>query len=69
MDRLATIILEDLSLYKQCHHCKCVNLATNKYCHTCMFPELDPLSPSTIERLQRLADEEETVTIANMANK
>lgn len=66
MERLASIILENLSLYKECHHCKRINLATNTCCHTCMLPQLDPLSDKTIQRVERLSDEGETIPIANI---
>lgn len=66
MERLASVMLEDLSLYKQCHHCKKVNLAINKVCWNCTFPQLDELSNQTIENIKGLDRIGESVYIANL---
>lgn len=63
MERLASIILDDLSLYGECHHCKRINLLTNSYCHTCMFPEIDSLTPARIQFINKMAYIEESIKI------
>ena len=67
MERLASIVLEDLSLYKQCHHCKKINLATNKICWNCTFPQLGDLTPKTIDLIKSLGREGESIYITNLA--
>lgn len=66
MERLASIMMEDLSLYKQCHHCKKINLAVNKICWNCTFPQLDDLTPKTIDSIKSSEREGESIYIANL---
>ena len=66
MERLASIMMEDLSLYKQCHHCKKINLAVNKICWNCTFPQLDDLTSKTIDSIKSLEREGESIYIANL---
>ena len=66
MERLASIMMEDLSLYKQCHHCKKINLAVNKICWNCTFPQLDDLTSRTIDSIKSSEREGESIYIANL---